>query len=180
MTLEDVQLNSFLQQLYQAAGGETGAEVSMYAIGDALGLDRSEAGSMAEDLIIDGLAELKNLAGGISITAEGLQALDIATADSSRESGFGALGNKEIVESDAARAVEAAVTEIRTAVSSAGMEYGATEEIIIDIKTLETQLMSPRPKTKIIREVLWSLASVLAVQEGNEKLADSIRRMIDK
>lgn len=178
MTIEDTQLKNFLEQLYQVTGGDTSAEVSMYEIGDALGLDRSQAGSVAEDLIIDGFSELKNLAGGISITAEGLQELDIAAADNSREAGFAALGNEEIVEPGGVQAVEDAVAEIRAAVSSAGMEYGAIEEIIIDIKTLETQLLSPRPKTGIIREVLSSLSSALSEKQSKKELAGKIRRMI--
>ncbi len=178
MTMEGAQSKSFLQHLYQLTGGDTSAEVSMYDIGDALGLDRSESGALAEDLIIDGLAELKNLAGGISITAEGLQTLDISTAEKSRGAGLIELGHKEIVEPDVAQAVEEMVDEVRTAVSSVIKEYGAVEEIVIDIKTLDIQLRSPRPKTSIIREILSSLASVLARQEGSEKLAATIRRMI--
>lgn len=178
MTIENVQLRSFLEQLYQLTGGDTGTEVSMYEVGAALGLDRPEAGSVAEDLIIDGFSELKNLAGGISITAQGLQELDVAAEENSRESGFVALGNKEVVEPDVAQAVEAAVTEIKIAVSSAGMEYGAIEEIVIDIKTIETQLKSPRPKTKIIRQVLSSLLSALDGAQSNAKLAETIRRLI--
>lgn len=57
MSSEDVQMNNYLQQLYQMSGGDVSAEVSMYEIGAALGLDKSEAGSVAEDLIIDGYAE---------------------------------------------------------------------------------------------------------------------------
>ncbi len=177
MTIDDMQVKNFLAQLYKMTSDEIGAEVSMYDIGDALGLDKSESGSMAEDLIIDGYAELKTLAGGISITAQGLQALDIAPADNVQAAGSVTLGDKTIVEADVVQAVETLLLEIKSAVSSTDMAYEALEEIVIDIKTLETQLLSPRPKTRIVREILSSLSALLADQQGSEKLVESVQRM---
>jgi len=177
MSIENMQAKNFLSQLYQMSGGEISAEVSMYVIGDALGLDKSESGSMAEDLIIDGFAELKTLAGGISITAQGLQALDIAPADNGQAAGSVTLGDKTIVGADVIQAVETLLLEIKSAVSSPDMAYEALEEIVIDIKTLETQLLSPRPKSRIVREILSSLSTLLAAQQGSEKLVESVQRM---
>ena len=178
MSSEDVQARNFLSHLYQVTGGEISAEVSMYDIGDALGLNRSEAGSIAEDLIIDGFVELKNLAGGIGITVGGLQALDIAPSGNDTEAGtIITLGDRTIVDEDVARALGTLLLEIKTAVSAASMNYDALEEIVIDLKTLEAQLLSPRPKTSIVREILSSLSAVLAGQKGNEKLAETIRQL---
>ncbi len=47
----------------------------------------------------------------------------------------------------------------------ASLPYENTEEIIIDIKTIEIQMLSPNPKTEIIREALRSLQKSLAGPE---------------
>ena len=94
-----MQMNNFLQQLYQMSSGDVTAEVSMYDVGASLGLDKSDAGAVAEDLIIDGYAELKNLTGGISITTEGLRMLEVDTAGKTDEQSDGSfvLGNAEVL-----------------------------------------------------------------------------------
>ena len=67
MTIANTQMKSFLRQLYQMSDGDTDTAVSMYDIGAILGLEKSAAGTIAEDLIIDGYAELKTLSGGITM-----------------------------------------------------------------------------------------------------------------
>jgi len=177
MNIEDEQVKNFLSQLYQLTGGELSAEVSMYDIGDALGFDKSEAGSIAEDLIIDGFAELKNLAGAIAITVEGLQALEVEPQDNNPEAGLISMGEKTEVDADTSRALETLLLEIKTAILSVDVKYDAVEEVVFDIKTLEVQLFSPRPKASIVREILSSLAAVLASQKSSDKLVEKIRLM---
>ena len=85
MGLENGQMKQYLLELYEQSQGESQSESSMYEIGAALGLEKSEAGALAEDLIIEGYAELKNLAGGITITAEGIHP-DVVTSGFIRQS----------------------------------------------------------------------------------------------
>lgn len=180
MTIEEMQMKNFLQQLYQISGGDISAEASMYDIGAALGLDKMEAGAVAEDLIIDGFAELKNLAGGISITTEGLKALDIVVPDSGDDQppkGV-VLGENEVLDPEVREAVEQLLGEIKSAASGSENGYETMEEIVIDIKTLEIQFLSNRPKTAITREILSSLAKLLAKQENTASVVGKIRRMI--
>lgn len=183
MSIEDVQMNNYLQQLYQMSGGDVTAEVSMYDVGAALGLDSSEAGSVAEDLIIDGYTELKNLTGGISITAEGLRALEVetavGTADGSTEGKF-VLGEAEVLAPEVCKAVEQLVGEIKKVTPEGGFSYSQLEEFVIDIKTLETQLLSSRPKTAIVQEILRSLAKQLLTDERGAPLGEQIRQAIGK
>lgn len=182
MTSANTQMKNFLRQLYQMSDGDTDAAVSMYDIGAMLGLEKSEAGTIAEDLIIDGYAELKTLSGGITITAEGLQALDVKVLPSSgadaHASNIVILTTAEILDAEALPAVEKILEEIKAAVGKTTGEYGKIEELVIDIKTLETQLLSGRPKTAIAREILRSLSASLKDGNGDTQLTEKIRAMI--
>jgi len=180
MSIEDVQLNNYLQQLYQMSGGDVSAEVSMYEVGTVLGLDKSEAASVAEDLIIDGYAELKNLTGGISITTAGLRLLEVEItdgSDTSSEAKF-TLGEGEVLAREGCTVVEHLVGEIKKAAVEGGFNYSQAEELVIDIKTLETQLLSNRPKKAIVKEILLSLANQLLADEQGASLAEQIRQGI--
>ncbi len=74
--MDNPEEQAYLNQLYTMTQGDPGVQVSMYDIGAALGVEKSEAGALAESLIIQDLAELKTLSGGIAITGNGLKALD--------------------------------------------------------------------------------------------------------
>ena len=78
MSIEERQIFDFLTELYNSTDGDTSRQVSMYDIGGTLGLEKSSAGAVAEELIVDGYAELVTLSGGISITSNGLKELNIA------------------------------------------------------------------------------------------------------
>lgn len=177
MSFDDMQVKNYLQQLYQLSGGDVTVEVSMYDIGEAVGLDRSEAGAVAEDIIIDGFAELKNLSGGISITAEGLRALDIDISDGTEtdDKGF-ELGEAELLSQSTCLAVEQLSKDIKSIVVELGSDYGGLEEIVFELKTLEVQLLSNRPKTAIVREILRSLAKLLEAHEESRALGQRISR----
>lgn len=180
MSFNEVQIQNYLQQLYQMSGGDVAVEVSMYDIGTALGLDRSGSGAIAEDLIIDGYAELKNLTGGISITSAGLRLLKVDTGDTADDSSEAklVLGEAEVLGPEVAKAVAALVDELKMAITEGGFDYKQAEELVIDIKTLEIQLLSNRPKTAIVREILRSAANLLAERESGVALGEHIRQAI--
>ena len=72
MDIDNPEAKRYLTELCTKTQGDTGAQISMFEVGAAIGLDKTEAGMVAEELIVEGLAELRNLSGGISITAQGL------------------------------------------------------------------------------------------------------------
>lgn len=176
--MEDMQMKSFLQQLYQMSDNQT-TDVSMFVIGEHLGLDKTEAGSVAEDLIIDGFAELKTLAGGISITAKGLEALGKGGGKGTDELASRAhvLGSEEVLGDEDQQAVARLIDEVKREIFSSIQKYDELEEFVVDIKTVETQLLSPRPKTSIIKEVLRSIAHQLQ-QQDDQHCARKINVMI--
>ena len=135
---------------------------------------------MAEDLIIDGFAELKSLAGAISITVEGLRALDmepVGKGDGAASGGI-VLGKNEFLEANETAAVEQLLEELKSSISAGEYAYDDLEEMVIDIKTLETQLLSKRPKSAVARALLSSLQRVLQNHPGSTQLAGRVGRMV--
>ena len=176
MSIEEQGVINFLTELYNMTAGDVSQQVSMYEVGIAVGLDKSSAGALAEELIVDGYAELVTLSGGISITAEGLKELNIAPAGASETIGC-TLRDEINLGEEGRKAVEEMLVMIKEAVAVTGSVYEQLEQIVIDIKTAEVQLLSPKPKTEIIREVLRSIRESMSTA-GNSAVAEQIGRMI--
>ena len=105
MSIEEQETLNFLTELYNSTAGDTSRQVSMYDIGAVLGLEKSSAGAVAEELIVDGYAELVTLSGGISITLNGLKELNIAPEEAP-ETSVHTLGAEKILGEDGVKAVE--------------------------------------------------------------------------
>lgn len=179
MDIGNEQNKSFLMELCKIADGDSTAQVSMYDVGTALGMEKGEAGIVAEELIVDGLVELVNLSGGVSISAEGLKFIN-------REPDMGAgvkditkLGVDPVLSFDKCKAVEETLQRYRDAVEKKQIPYSRLEEIIIDIKTLEIQLISIKPKTSIVRAILFVLAGY-ASEDGLGELEQQLAVMTGK
>jgi len=161
MDTEEHKDKEYLDQLYRLTGGDTATQVSMYEVGAAIGLDKSQASSLAEKLMVLGQAELRTLAGGISITVDGLAALGIAAAPPQvAESGF-QLSKGRVTDEADRRTMQHITEEIKKAIVGLKLEYNLLEEIILDLKTIEVQLLSPKPKIAVLREILRSLHASL-------------------
>jgi hypothetical protein len=162
MDIDDLKIKGFLEELFRQTGRDTEARVSMYDVGSAIGLDKAEAGSLAEQLMVQGQAELRTLAGGISITPEGLAILGISVATPhSEESGLHLSDGPTADDSDR-RTVYLLMEEIKKEIPGLNLEYGLLEEIVVDLKTIEVHLLSPRPKISVLREIFRSLQNALA------------------
>ena len=165
----------YLNELYQRTAGDAGAQVSMFDIGAAVGLDKEASRRLAEDLIADGLIEIKTLSGGIGITARGI---DMAQPASRIGSGKHLdLGDGPLLEEKGRQALERILVEIKNSLASSSIPYARLEEMVIDIKTIDVQLLSPRPKTAVIKEVLRSLKDGLA-DSGAADPAAEVEKMI--
>jgi hypothetical protein len=162
MNKDDITISGYLDELYRVSGGDTEARVSMHEIGISIGLDHTEAGKIAENLMVQGLVELKTLAGGIAITDEGLAFLGLSPASPAKQAGE-SLHLSDGPEASPAdhEVIEKLLTQLKKTVAAAEFDYQLLEELVIDIKTLEIQLLSPRAKITIIREILRSLHSSL-------------------
>ena len=172
MDTPNPEATSYLFQLYSMAKGDPQVMVSMYEVGEALGLERAEAGSLAEALFIEGVAELKTLSGGIGITRKGLKALDIKidyTKDSELQ-----LGNGPVLEAPGKESLEKILKEIKGFVEGAGKPYVQLEEMVMDLKTIEVQMLSPHPKTGILCEILKSIAQGIPEKEDLRAKIDAL------
>lgn len=150
---------AFLFQLFQQTEGNQTRQADTTAIGSALGMDKSNSRKISEELIGHGLVEVRTLSGGIGITSEGL-------AEAKRMGGNlkGAqpqLENKPIITSDGRKAVENTLEELKKSISQSRLNFDGLAELVIDIKTIEVQLLSPNPKTEIVKACLFSMLKVL-------------------
>ncbi|WP_022665473.1 hypothetical protein [Desulfospira joergensenii] len=150
------QEKAYLLELHTRTRGDIDAQVSMYEIGEALGLEKDPAGRMAEALFIQGYAELKTLSGGIGITIQGLEALDMKP-ESGPESSELSLGKGRVLEERGRESLNRILTDLKEGISGSTSSYAGLEEMVMDLKTIEVQLLSPSPKTSIVREVLKSI-----------------------
>lgn len=176
MESDNPRTRSYLLELFKATEGNLEAETSMYDIGAAIGMERGESGSLAEELIVEGWVELRTLSGGISITTEGLRVIDVQAAGSAQEAL--SLGNDRVMPEQALAAVAELIKEVETEVSQGNMTYEQVAEIVIDIKTLQVQLLSSQPKTSVIREIFRSISYTLS-RTGEGGTAAKIVGMIN-
>lgn len=169
------QEKAYLLELHTRTGGDINAQASMYEIGENLGLEKDEAGQMAESLFIQGYAELKTLSGGIGITNQGLEALDMKPEPGPGEENL-SLGTARVLEERGRESLDKILEEIKKSIFGTATSYDDLEEIIMDIKTMEAQLLSPCPKTAILREILRSLLE--NVKDRNKELEARLTAMI--
>lgn len=167
MNLDDVISKSFLTELHQRTKGDMQSQVSMHEVGAAIGLAKDEAGSRAEELMVAGLVELRTLAGGISITPEGLAALGMAVPSPPVANQDLRLSSGPVVNAADRRLLEGLVEEIKQDLPGAKLGSAALEGVIFDLKTIEVQLLSPCPKVAVVRELLRSLQE--SFQVGDSK-----------
>lgn len=160
MDITNAESKSFMLELYSMTEGNTEAQVSMHDVGESLGLDRDGSSAIAEELIIDEFIELKTLSGGIGITLKGLEALQL-TGASGGDSGLGKLSDTPFLDEEGVKTLHNLLSKVKKALSSPDTSYSQLEEIIIDIKTAEVQVLSPKPSTAVAREILKSLAGRL-------------------
>ncbi len=168
---------AYLLELFQRTKGDLNARVSMYDVGFGLGMEKAAAGKLAEDLIASGWVEIKSLSGGIGITAEGIAAARAAGALPESPAAEPALGKDRLLSASDRPLVEQIISAIKGSVPGLPADYARLEEIFIDIKTLEVQLLSPRPKTAILREGLASIQAGLEAC-GQKELAARVGRFI--
>ena len=155
MELDNPEARAFLAQLFVITGSDMDNQASMYDIGDALGLEKTEAGDLAQMLFVQGFAELKTLSGGIGITQQGLAALGekIKAVDGDDH----VLGSHTVLTQEDRDAIDALQKSTKQMVPGLGLEYEQMEELMIDMKTIDVQMLSEKPKTSVIRELFLSL-----------------------
>jgi hypothetical protein len=161
----------FIVELYHRTLGDGSVKVSMYDIGESLGLDRKLSLRTAEELIGTGLAEIKTLSGGIGITADGVaeaQQLGASLQDSAGSNI--SLQDVPVLDESGHQAVEQVLTKLKGQTNQYALDFDSLAELMADLKTIDAQLSSPNPKTAIIRECFRSIVGLLQSMDNNDSL----------
>jgi hypothetical protein len=176
----DITGQQFLIRLFEQTKGDSTVQVSMYDIGDQLGLERDSASAVAQELIGSMLVEIRTLSGGIGISVDGSQmARKLIGPMTPTGNEFVRLDDTPLVNSSGRQAVEQIVSELKNRAGSLELDFDTLSDLMADLKTIDAQLGSSRPKTAIIRECLFSILSVL-INAGDNETAGRIRTLIGK
>jgi len=167
MSIDTPEKDSFLQELYRTSGGEVEVQVSMYQLGDSLGLSKSEVSALSEDLIIDGYVELRSLSGAVSITEEGLAALGIASQNDLSAT-LPRLSGEDILTVEDRQLLAEIISRIQQCTFGASTTLAQLEDLLIDLKTLELQLQAVQPASAISMAVLASMTDRLTALQGSD------------
>jgi hypothetical protein len=167
----DESSQQFLIRLFEQTNGDPSAQASMYDIGQSLGMDRNTSCRVAETLIGLQLVDIRTLSGGIGISSEGAEEVRGLIGGTTPAANFpGRLSDRPIMEPMGREAVQQVAEEIKMRAGSLGLDFNDLSALMADLKTIEAQLSSSRPKTAIIRECLRSLKEVLEATAENETL----------
>ena len=152
----------FLLSLYKETKGDTTVQKSMYDIGSDLGLDREEASKLTEDLMGWSLVEIRTLSGGIAMTSAAVEEIEELgyRPDDSAETGV-QLGSDQLVTAEIRPVIEKLTGDIKQTAGSLGLSFESLSELMADLKTIDVQLDSTRPKTAILRECFRSIKPIL-------------------
>ena len=149
-------------QLFEQTRGDPSVQVSMFDIGELLGLERDAASKVAEELMGLQMVEIRTLSGGIGISAAGSEAMQrLIGPPAADHGGSTILGDELLLNSAGRQALEQIVTKIKDQTGTLGLDFDTLTELMADLKSIDAQLESSRPKTAIIRECLHSLSGVL-------------------
>jgi hypothetical protein len=169
------QQKSYLEALYRITGGDPTIQASMHDAGKAIGLDREDAGKLAETLIAEGYLEIRTLSGGVGMTQLGIESGKAGTE--APDSADLHLSNTTILDEKDRTVVEAALEAIKNAVGKNNVPYPQMETVVMDIKTIEVHMLSPQPKTAVVREVFLSLQQTLSALHITDQ-ASAIQKML--
>jgi len=144
----------------------------MFEIGDMLGLDREASSKVAEELIGWEMVEIRTLSGGIGISEDAVREIEAEGLGAEPDpSNSATLGNDPIIDSGVRQAVEDAAGAIKNEAGGIGLAFDILAELMADLKTIDAQMASPRPKTAVIRECFLSLKNILASADRCDSLA---------
>ena len=174
----DSSLKSFLSAVHAQTEAVGASQASMYTVGESLGMARPEAQRAAEDLIGLGLVEVRTLSGGIGLSVEGLAAcLQMTGAGTGADDERAGLGSGPIV-SDADRSVlEVLLGQLKFMAGDKSWAFDALTDLMADLKTIDAQLLSSRPKTAIVNECLRSVQGLLDAA-GHKEVAGDVGRLL--
>jgi len=154
----DEEGKAFLLELYRESHGDASQQLSMYAVGEQLGMERTATSKLVENLIGWELVEIRTLSGGVGITAGAVEELEaLGLVGETPGAAAPRLGDGPVAETDARDALAELIADLKQQTGDLQLPYEGLSEWMADLKTVDAQLESPRPKTAILRACLESL-----------------------
>jgi hypothetical protein len=147
---------AYLKAMVEHSEGDTGKQISMYDVGEGLGMDRDTASRVCQELIAFGLVEIRTLSGGVGLTADGINAGGMSGGDAQEGPRLKA---GPVLDEEDRQAVAVVLDRLKQAAGSWQLGFEEMAALVIDIKTIETQLLAPQPKTAVVKAVCDSLAA---------------------
>ena len=86
-------------------------------------------------------------------------------AGSGKSDPLAAFGQDTVIDANARQAVEQITTAVKDRVGALGLAFELLSEVMADLKSIDAQLESPKPKTAIVRECFRSLKTALEPDE---------------
>ena len=162
----------FLMELFEKIEGMTAGSTSMYDIGSGIGLDRDAARQVAENLMSEGLIEIRTLSGGVAVTEEGIEAArELGAGEGAGGDSQTRLTDAPILDGPGREAAEALSAFLKAHSRELQLAFDPLAELIADLRTIDAQLASPRPKTAVLRACFESIRGVLTSAGAKEELA---------
>ncbi len=166
---------SLLAEIDRRSAGALDVVVSMYEAGGQLGMGRQQSARVAEKLLADGLLELRSLSGAVALTPNGREAAAaLAPSDDGAPPG---LGDGPLLDETRQQAVTDLLADLKRRTGSMGLAFEALSELVADLKTVEVQLTSPRPRTAIVRACFESIHETLQTA-GDEAARDAVGKLL--
>ncbi len=168
----------FMIQLFEQTRDDQSVQVSMYDIGGLLGLERDPVSRVAAELMGLQMIEIRTLSGGIGISAAGAEMVQDLIGPLVADVGKSTkLGGEPLLNSASRQALEQIISEIKNQTGTLGLNFDSLTELMADLKSIDAQLGSSRPKTAIFRACLHSISGVVK-GTPNSGLCDKISRLL--
>jgi hypothetical protein len=149
----EAQTIDILREFYTQTGGDLNKSVSMWDVGEKLGLEKFRIEDLCMGMASEGLLEIKNLSGGMGLTEVGLervQGLDSA-------GGSGQTGD-----------VGSLLGMLEGALPDLGLGASAQKDMTLDIQTLRLQLARSKPLPGVQSAALAEIRRVLEMSSAEK------------
>lgn len=176
----------FLELLYHKSGGSQLKHLEMWDLGNEVAFSREETQTICEYLDGEGLLKHVTVGGGIAITHHGVREIEEALSHPERPTHYfpavnvihihhmeqsqiqqGTVGSTQSGSfAFDSGAVASFMVELKTSLPQLSLDSSARSELDAEVKTVEAQLGSSRPKGAILKESLASIRRVLESVSG--------------
>jgi hypothetical protein len=153
---------TYLNLLYQKTEGNPSRAFSMFDIGSMMDLDRELSKKTAENLIGFGFIDIRTLSGAIGLTSDGIAEVEKESRENiNPQEPSLVMGDEPIMGKAISEALDVLILKLKSSAGNLHLDYMQQVEFTSDLKTIDAQMASSRPKTAIIRETLISLSELL-------------------